>query len=122
MKRSTDRIITSHAGSLYGTPALLDLMKGQRPGTAPGADHAALVKQAVSDVVAPLSGAAKGLALIRPLMAKDGLLSAAEQQQVLAALKEVYEVTEELEPAQVFDFSYLEQAARGLDASGWRAR
>ena len=35
MKRSTDRIITSHAGSLYGTPALLDLMKGQRPGTAP---------------------------------------------------------------------------------------
>ena len=44
MKRSTDRIITSHAGSLYGMPALLDLMKGQRPGTAPGPEHAALEK------------------------------------------------------------------------------
>jgi 5-methyltetrahydropteroyltriglutamate--homocysteine methyltransferase len=51
LKRSTDRIITSHAGSLYGTPALLDLMKEQRPGTPPGPEHAALVKQAVSDVV-----------------------------------------------------------------------
>ena len=51
MRRSTDRIITSHAGSLYGTPELLKLMEGQRPGTAPGPEHAGLVKQAVSDVV-----------------------------------------------------------------------
>jgi 5-methyltetrahydropteroyltriglutamate--homocysteine methyltransferase len=51
MRRSTDRIITSHAGSLYGTPELLQLMEGQRPGTAPGPEHAPLVKQAVNDVV-----------------------------------------------------------------------
>src|SRR4051812_2597310 len=51
MKRSTNRILTSHAGSLYGTPQLLDLMKAQPPGTPPGPESAPLVKQAVSDVV-----------------------------------------------------------------------
>jgi 5-methyltetrahydropteroyltriglutamate--homocysteine methyltransferase len=51
MRRSTDRIITSHAGSLHGTPALIDLMKGQPPGEAPGPDQAATVQQAVKDVV-----------------------------------------------------------------------
>src|SRR5947209_15447031 len=51
MKRSTNRIITSHAGSLYGTPALFDLLKSQPPGTAPGPESAGLVKQAVADVV-----------------------------------------------------------------------
>ena len=66
--------------------------------------------------------AAKGLNLVRPLMAKDGLLSAEEQRAVLAELKPVFEITEDLQPAQVFDFSYVEQAARALDASGWRPR
>jgi ABC-type nitrate/sulfonate/bicarbonate transport system substrate-binding protein len=66
--------------------------------------------------------ASKGLSLVRPLMAKDGLLSRAEQEQVLAALKEIYEGAESLTPDQVFDFSYLEQAARAVDASGWQAR
>ncbi|HLH25729.1 MAG TPA: ABC transporter substrate-binding protein [Chloroflexota bacterium] len=64
--------------------------------------------------------AAKGLNLVRPLMAKDGLLSEEEQRAVLAELKPVFEITEDLQPAQVFDFSYLEQAAHGLDASGWQ--
>jgi 5-methyltetrahydropteroyltriglutamate--homocysteine methyltransferase len=51
MRRSTDRILTSHAGSLHGTPALIDLMKGQPPGEPPGPQHADVVKQAVKDVV-----------------------------------------------------------------------
>jgi 5-methyltetrahydropteroyltriglutamate--homocysteine methyltransferase len=51
MKRSTDRIRTSHAGSLHGTPAMIDLMKGQPPGEAPGPDKADVVKQGVKDVV-----------------------------------------------------------------------
>jgi 5-methyltetrahydropteroyltriglutamate--homocysteine methyltransferase len=51
MKRSTDRILTSHAGSLHGTPAMIDMMKGQPPGEAPGADQADVVKQGVKDVV-----------------------------------------------------------------------
>ena len=51
MRRSKDRILTSHAGSLHGTPALIDLMKGQPPGEPPGPQHADVVKQAVKDVV-----------------------------------------------------------------------
>jgi 5-methyltetrahydropteroyltriglutamate--homocysteine methyltransferase len=51
MKRSIDRILTSHAGSLHGTPELIALMKEQRPGTPPGPEHADRVKQAVNDVV-----------------------------------------------------------------------
>jgi 5-methyltetrahydropteroyltriglutamate--homocysteine methyltransferase len=51
LKRSTDRIITSHAGSLHGTPELIELMKSQGPGSAPGPELAGAVKQAVNDVV-----------------------------------------------------------------------
>jgi 5-methyltetrahydropteroyltriglutamate--homocysteine methyltransferase len=51
MKRSTDRILTSHAGSLHGTPELLDLMKNSRMGEAPDESAAPVVKQAVADVV-----------------------------------------------------------------------
>ncbi|HWC31375.1 MAG TPA: cobalamin-independent methionine synthase II family protein [Dehalococcoidia bacterium] len=51
MKRSTDRILTSHAGSLHGTPELIELTKAQPPGEAPGPDLADKVKQAVKDVV-----------------------------------------------------------------------
>jgi 5-methyltetrahydropteroyltriglutamate--homocysteine methyltransferase len=51
MKRSTDRILTSHAGSLHGTPAMIELQKGQPPGEAPGADAAGIVRQGVRDVV-----------------------------------------------------------------------
>jgi len=50
MKRSTDRILTSHAGSLHGTPELIQLM-GERRGEAPGPEHQAIVKKAVADVV-----------------------------------------------------------------------
>jgi ABC-type nitrate/sulfonate/bicarbonate transport system substrate-binding protein len=64
--------------------------------------------------------AARGLNLIRPLMARDGLLSPEEQRAVIAEVKPVYEITDDIQPAQIFDFSYLEQAARTLDASGWK--
>jgi NitT/TauT family transport system substrate-binding protein len=66
--------------------------------------------------------AASGLNLIRPLMARDGLLTPAEQQAVIAEVKPVYEITDEIQPDQIFDFSYLEQAAHALDASGWQPR
>jgi 5-methyltetrahydropteroyltriglutamate--homocysteine methyltransferase len=49
MKRSSDRIITSHAGALHGTPAMIELSK--RPGEAPPAEAADIVKQAINDVV-----------------------------------------------------------------------
>ena len=49
MRRSTERILTSHAGALHGTPAMIEL--AQRPGEAPPAEAAATVKQAVNDVV-----------------------------------------------------------------------
>ena len=49
MRRSTDRIITSHAGALHGTPAMIELSK--RPGEAPPAEAAETVKQAINDVV-----------------------------------------------------------------------
>jgi 5-methyltetrahydropteroyltriglutamate--homocysteine methyltransferase len=51
MQRSTDRILTSHAGSLHGTPEMIELMKEQRPGTAPGPEFADRVKAGVADVV-----------------------------------------------------------------------
>jgi 5-methyltetrahydropteroyltriglutamate--homocysteine methyltransferase len=51
VKRSTDRILTSHAGSLHGTPRMIELMKGLSPGDPPGAAVADQVKQAVNDVV-----------------------------------------------------------------------
>jgi NitT/TauT family transport system substrate-binding protein len=66
--------------------------------------------------------AATGLNIIRPLLAPDGILTTEEQRAVIAEVKPVYEITDDLQPAQIFDFSYLEQAARGLDASGWKPR
>jgi 5-methyltetrahydropteroyltriglutamate--homocysteine methyltransferase len=51
MKRSTDRILTSHAGSLHGTPELIKLTEAQPRGEPPGPDLAPQVKQAVNDVV-----------------------------------------------------------------------
>jgi 5-methyltetrahydropteroyltriglutamate--homocysteine methyltransferase len=51
MKRSTDRILTSHAGSLHGTPELIKLTDAQPRGEPPGPELADQVKQAVKDVV-----------------------------------------------------------------------
>ena len=51
MKRSTNRILTSHAGSLHGTPEMIELTKGLPFGEPPGPDAADKVKQAVKDVV-----------------------------------------------------------------------
>jgi 5-methyltetrahydropteroyltriglutamate--homocysteine methyltransferase len=50
MRRSTDRILTSHAGALHGTRDMIELSGGQR-GQAPGPELAGRVKQAVADVV-----------------------------------------------------------------------
>jgi len=51
MKRSTDRLLTSHAGSLHGTPEMIELTKGLPFGEPPGANLADKVKQGVKDVV-----------------------------------------------------------------------
>ncbi|HLF78672.1 MAG TPA: cobalamin-independent methionine synthase II family protein [Dehalococcoidia bacterium] len=51
MKRSTDRILTSHAGSLHGPEALRDLLNNQPQGQPFDAATAASVKSAVADVV-----------------------------------------------------------------------
>lgn len=51
MRRSTDRILTSHAGSLHGTPELIKLTEGQPAGEPPGPELAGQVQQAVKDVV-----------------------------------------------------------------------
>jgi 5-methyltetrahydropteroyltriglutamate--homocysteine methyltransferase len=51
MKRSTDRILTSHAGSLHGPDALRDMHNNRRPEDALGGSDAAAVKAAVADVV-----------------------------------------------------------------------
>ena len=77
-----------------------------------------LVKYAGGDSDA----AARGLDVMRPLLAKDGILSETEQRQALAALKAAGEVGEDLEPSQVFDFGPLEEAARLVDGSDWRVR
>ena len=66
--------------------------------------------------------AAKGLSYVRPLMAKDGLLTPQEQRDGLAALKETLPEIEGLDAVQVFDFAPLQEAARAVDASGWRPR
>jgi 5-methyltetrahydropteroyltriglutamate--homocysteine methyltransferase len=51
MKRSTDRLLTSHAGSLHGTPEMIELTKSATPGEAPGPELAEQVKKGVRDVV-----------------------------------------------------------------------
>ncbi len=51
MKRSTDRLLTSHAGSLHGTPEMIELTKGLPFGEPPGVNLADKVKQGVRDVV-----------------------------------------------------------------------
>jgi ABC-type nitrate/sulfonate/bicarbonate transport system substrate-binding protein len=66
--------------------------------------------------------AARGLEWVRPLTAKDGLLSPAEQPEILAVMRETYEITEDVEVSQVFDFRPLQEAARTVDASGWKPR
>ena len=52
MKRSTDRILTTHVGSLVRPPGLVDLMRAKENGQA--YDHEALatrVRDSVRDVV-----------------------------------------------------------------------
>jgi len=66
--------------------------------------------------------AAKGLSWIRPLMARDGLLTPAEQADGLAALKAQMPEIASLEVSQVFDLRPLEEAVRAVDASGWQPR
>jgi 5-methyltetrahydropteroyltriglutamate--homocysteine methyltransferase len=51
MKRSTDRIITSHAGSLHGPDDLRTMLDNRRPGEAFDATAAGRVKEAVAEVV-----------------------------------------------------------------------
>ena len=51
MKRSTDRILTSHAGSLHGPDELRDLLNNRRQGEPFDAPTAGRVKAAVGDVV-----------------------------------------------------------------------
>src|SRR5690242_15968312 len=52
MQRSTDRIRTTHAGSLARPPALLDLMKAEAAGNPAGPDERAGAERvAVADVV-----------------------------------------------------------------------
>ena len=52
MKRSTDRILTTHTGSLARPPALLDLMKARSDGQpVDQQEYDRQVKQAVADVV-----------------------------------------------------------------------
>ncbi len=64
--------------------------------------------------------AAKGLGYVQPLMAKDGLLTPQEQRDGLAALKAEIPEISGLDAEQVFDFAPLQEAARTVDASGWR--
>jgi len=66
--------------------------------------------------------AARGLEWVRPLTAKDGLIPAAEQPEILAVLRQTYEIDENLEPGQVFAFRPLQQAAQTVDASGWKPK
>ena len=52
MQRSTDRIRTTHVGSLARPPALLDLMKAEAAGNPAGPDERAEAERvAVADVV-----------------------------------------------------------------------
>jgi NitT/TauT family transport system substrate-binding protein len=64
--------------------------------------------------------AAKGLSYVRPLMAKDGLLTAQQQRDGLASLKVQIPEIANLETEQVFDFAPLQEAARTVNASGWK--
>jgi 5-methyltetrahydropteroyltriglutamate--homocysteine methyltransferase len=53
MKRSTDRILTTHVGSIARPPDLLEMLRAQANGEpVDGAKFAARAKQAVADVVA----------------------------------------------------------------------
>ena len=49
-------------------------------------------------------------------------MSPADQPEILAVLRETYEIAEDLEPRQVFDFRPLQEVALTVDASGWRPR
>ncbi|HLH21189.1 MAG TPA: ABC transporter substrate-binding protein [Chloroflexota bacterium] len=66
--------------------------------------------------------AAKGLSYVRPLMAKDGLITPAEQEAGLATMKESIPDADSLTVAQVFDLAPLQDAIRTVDASGWKAK
>jgi NitT/TauT family transport system substrate-binding protein len=66
--------------------------------------------------------AAKGLGYVRPLMAKDGLITSAEQEAGLATLKESVPDAGALTVPQVFDLGPLQDAIRTVDASGWKAQ
>jgi hypothetical protein len=64
--------------------------------------------------------AERGLSLVRPWLARDGLVGPAERQVVVTTAREAFQIEEELDPEQIFDFGPLEAAARAVDASGWK--
>ena len=51
MKRSTDRLLTTHVGSLPRPKALLDAMRNRLDGRGDETEYADLVEQAVTDAV-----------------------------------------------------------------------
>jgi ABC-type nitrate/sulfonate/bicarbonate transport system substrate-binding protein len=66
--------------------------------------------------------AAKGLSYVRPLMAKDGLITPAEQEAGLATLRESIPDAGALTVPQVFDLAPLQDAIRTVEASGWKVK
>jgi 5-methyltetrahydropteroyltriglutamate--homocysteine methyltransferase len=51
MKRSTDRILTTHAGSLPRPPELIEMIQAREPGTPPSPEFTKTVRAAVEETV-----------------------------------------------------------------------
>jgi hypothetical protein len=64
--------------------------------------------------------AQNGLELVRPLIAKDGLVSDQQRQDGLNAIRAGVDLPDSVTPATAFDFAPLQDAVKAVDASGWK--
>jgi NitT/TauT family transport system substrate-binding protein len=68
------------------------------------------------------NAAAQGLGVIRPLATRDGYMGPEEQNQVLEALKVSLELPADMSVEKAFDFGPIQEAAKAVDASGWKPK
>ncbi|MFI5268548.1 MAG: ABC transporter substrate-binding protein [Chloroflexota bacterium] len=103
-------------------PALVRgfLMAGVKGMRVMDADPATGVAVTLKYVQLSQGDAQNGLELVRPLIAKDGLVSDQQRQDGLNAIRAGVDLPDSVTPATAFDFAPLQDAVKAVDASGWK--
>lgn len=84
------------------------------------ADPATGVAVTLKYVQLSQADAQNGLALVRPLIARDGLVSDQQRLDGLNSIRAGVDLPDSVTPATAFDFGPLQDAIKSVDASGWK--